>query len=1018
MTNNNAINAGWVRVFLALAAVGMLSGPAAAQGEYVQADVEISGKKINAFSDGDEQVSVVLGEFKMTVGERVVTGRDAVVWIATRQAGQTVLRDVRVYVEGDVVLSEPDGASTGDRAMYITFFVRGRVKAGGGQTEQTPLKDLPLYRRAMTARREGEGLAEPSDTTDAPAGADGRDDQPSTQHSAPELFRLDEPPVKRRDADQPDSSSTPSSDDEPMKLPFEVVRGSADKAAVPDRSPVVTIEPTEPNVVATQPGQPDQTPVQPVNFYAKELVSQKVGEDGRRVTVFTGGVYLSQGDPDPDSEYVLELRSQDAVVFSEVLGEDASAMPIKDTYAPFSPQIGRNGQETIVGIYLYGDVVISRGERFMRGPEAYYDFTSDRAIMIDPVFKSVQAQRNIPIYVRAAEGRMLSAREMWFRDAKVSTSEFASPTYHFAGRRVYMMDETAYDAKGTRISQRRAKTKVKGATVFVRSVPVMYFPWLYGDAEQGHTALRSVRISTGGSLGFVTATKWSLFRVLGLSKPEGFSGALHLNYRRGPEIGVDMDYARRNYSGYSKLWGMVDRQEEDEFGRLNKDIPAQQNRGRVLIRHKQYLPRDWQMQFELSYLCDKNYLRQFFPDEFYAGKEQETLLYAKKQRDNWALDVLLKARINRFLTQTESAPDVGFRILGEPLLGDRLTSFAEARAGAKQYRQENDLKIDDSGWMGRFDARGEIDWPVHVGPLNLVPYVAARGDYWTASPEGGKSNRVHGEVGIRADTHLWRIYNNVDNRFWDLHKLKHIITPEVVAMLTANTATPAELYPLSPAIEEHIEGLSGVTFGVRQRLQTKRGKAGKQRTVDWMRLDVMAGFFDADPRFHPSADGRFFASRPEYSLGRDFINVDYAWKISDATTFLADMNYDINQSDLGRAGVGLAVRRDPRVDYFLGLRTIKDMETAVLTFAARYKINRKYTVTFSEQYDLDYDGGTNLSTTLTVTRKFPRWYVGLAASYDARYRDVTLMLQFWPEGIPEFMVETGEIYFPARSKEN
>jgi hypothetical protein len=581
-----------------------------------------------------------------------------------------------------------------------------------------------------------------------------------------------------------------------------------------------------------------------------------------------------------------------------------------------------------------------------------------------------------------------------------------------------MMDRTAYDSTGEAVSQPRMYTRSSHGAFYVRSVPVLYLPWLQGDAERGHTALRSIRVGPDAEHGFTVATKWSLFKLFGMETPEGFNGRLYLNYRGGPEAGAEIEYARRTYSGYGKAWGMMDDEGEDEFGRQNNpDAPSE--RGRVLWRHKQFLPRDWQVQAEFSYLSDRNYLRSFFPAEFYGGKEQETLLYAKKQRDNWAIDVLAQVRINSFLTQTESAPDISGRIYGEPLLGDLLTGFAEAHAGIKRYRPgDGSMYSEGSDWMGRANIRGEVDWPINVGQVHVVPYAAGRADYWSQAPAGGTNNNVYGELGVRATTQLWRIYQGVRSRLWDLNMLKHIVAPEIAGMLAAGTATPDELYPMSPAIEQNIEGFSGITFGLRQRLQTRRGAPGQQRTVNWMRLDVMAGFFNADEDFHPSADGRYYTSRPEFSLARNFINFDYTWHIAESTTLLADMNIDLDEGNVGRSGIGLAVDRGERLDYYLGLRTIRDLDATVLTFGARYKINRKYTVTFIEQYDLEYDGGISLLTRLKIVRKFPRWYVGMEISYDRRYEDFTVMLTFWPEGIPEAGFETGEFSLFGRSEDN
>ena len=216
-----------------------------------------------------------------------------------------------------------------------------------------------------------------------------------------------------------------------------------------------------------------------------------------------------------------------------------------------------------------------------------------------------------------------------------------------------------------------------------------------------------------------------------------------------------------------------------------------------------------------------------------------------------------------------------------------------------------------------------------------------------------------------------------------------------------------KLLPMNPDIEEHLMRQGGYTVGVRQRLQTKRGTPGKRKTVDWMRLDVTGGGF-RDTSTLP-ADGRYVMYRPEYSLGRSFINGEYLWNISDSTTLLSDVNHDPRNGKLGKASVSLNVERDPRLSYFGGIRYIRPLDSSVATFGGNYRLSKKYAVTFYEQYDLDFRGGDNLVTRLTLTRKLPRWYIGLSLVFDRNGEgdDVGVYLMLWPEGAPEVKIGSG-----------
>ena len=980
-------------LFLAAGAI-LAAAPAAVADEYIHEDARIRGKEIHSFQDANEDVLVVLGDFSLTLGKHVVSGRDGVLWVRTRSAGGGLgLNDIELYVEGNARILEPGGAATSDRHMFVSVRSLGRLGAIGTMSDR-PLINFPLYRRAVVSRASARQGPPPRPTAEAPT-----------------LKVVRQPPPPRKEA-------------------IEVTR------------------PGERRIRATT-TPPAPRPVEPVHFHAEHFSSQEIGEGAaqRRVTIARGNVYLSQGNP--ESDLYLELRAQSAVVFS---ARKAPGTP--DPNVPWAPKVRGiempgGGEMVVTGVYLEGDVVISRGERSLRGPEAFYDFLHHRAIVPQPVFRTVQEARNIPVFVRADEARMLSERELAFTHAKVSTSDFYTPSYHIGAGRAYFKNTTPYDETGMRLGENSWLTEMEDATFNVRGLPVAYWPQSRSNVTEGHSPLRRATIGRHGQMGFGGETQWHLFRLLGLLEPEGFEATLDLNwYDRGPFAALDLAYDRETYHGYWRLDGMVDRDENDDFGEERENLAAPEQRGRVLARHKQYLPNDWEVQFELSYFCDENYLEAFFPGEYHAGKEQETLLYAKKQRDNWAFTTLLQYRLDRFVAQAESMPEFGFHLIGESLLGDRLTFFSESRAGLKRFRLPNGFWKDAADFYGmpgnvfdldestrcfaRLDTRNEVNLPLHFGPVNVVPFAMGRATYWgdthgyygaeealrDAAPDVADS-RLYGQIGVRANTHFWRVNPDVQSRLWDLNGLKHVITPEIVAFLGGGTAQPEELYlyPMDPDVERHLRDQSGVAFGVTQRLQTKRGEGENRRIVEWMRLATSLGVYDNGADTLP-ADGRFFFSRPEYSLGRNHFNVDYTWNLSDATTFLADGNFDLNTGRVRRWNLGLAVSRDPRLRYFAGVRSIMDLDSVIGTVGATYKINEKYTLSAFQQFDMDYDGHESMASSITLMRKFPRWYVGATFVMDHRTDDIGIYLTLWPEGVPEVRIGSGRSAILAESDMN
>ncbi len=907
------------------------------------------------FTAGGETVNVVEGDFSLTVGRRKLSGANAVLWTTERRMGKAILRDIEVYIEGD---------ST--RKARI-------IEADGATTTDRAIM-VTLGQRGKFRAKVG-------------------------RHS--DKSRVSSPLYLRAAA-----MRKPSSSESGVKPPPAVRKKSDDKTA--KTKPVRPARKAKPR------------PYSPITFRADALSSEEIPDPSDpkkklRITIAKGSVYLSQGSA--ESDLFVQMSADSAVLYTAPRADG-----------------DRAASERIVGAYLEGDVILRQGERTIRGPRLFYDFENSRAIFLEPVMRTVQEQRGIPVYVRAKEGRQLGALaerddrpgvkggKWYFRKAIVTTSDFLTPGYHIAARRVYMEDARRYyydeeEKKWVPVGERAWRSTLKNTTFNILSVPVLWSPKIVGNAEEGHTALRKISGGSNGRFGWGVESDWYLFRLLGIPKPDGFKGTIELSaYERGFLIGPKVRYKRQNYSGYARGSFMHDTKGEDDFGTDRENIDAQTSRGRFLWRHKQFLPKDWMLQAEISYLSDRNFLEQFHPSDFWTGKEQETLIYAKKQKDNWALTALGKWRLNDFQTQTEAYPDVGAYLIGQSLWQDRLTLYKEAHLGIIRFRPDRDLDTPASDPTVRGDARIEVNMPFAIGPVRFLPSAANRITAWSDTPNEGALCRSWGKVGLDAQTHIWRIYNNVDNRLWDLHRIKHVITPYGSVFFSCTDVQPDRTYAFSPETEQYIHRLGGGTLGVRQLWQTKRGPEGNRHIADWLRLNLAMSLFDDDFTQMP-ADGRYYASRPEYSLARNAVNGDAAWYISDSTILLGDFNYDIDSGDIGKANVGLTVLRDPRLKYYVGVRYINALDSAVGTFGASYQINRKYRVSIFEQYDFDWKSGDNLSTTVTLTRKFPRLYVSLSFGYDATYDDVTMMVSVWPEGIPEARIGTSKVSLLQRTNE-
>src|ERR1035437_1334159 len=112
--------ASWLALAAAIVA-GVLSLPGRACCEdYIQEDAKLSGKTIYFMQDDSgKDVTIVQGNFRLTIGKHVITGDGAVLWIQEVPAGETVRRKMTIYIEGHGRVVEPDGATTADRTILV-----------------------------------------------------------------------------------------------------------------------------------------------------------------------------------------------------------------------------------------------------------------------------------------------------------------------------------------------------------------------------------------------------------------------------------------------------------------------------------------------------------------------------------------------------------------------------------------------------------------------------------------------------------------------------------------------------------------------------------------------------------------------------------------------------------------------------------------------------------------------------------------------------------------------------------
>jgi lipopolysaccharide assembly outer membrane protein LptD (OstA) len=964
----------WTPTALVAAIVVVLTTPLSLHAQYepLVDQVIVTAPSANTWVDGDTHIIQLKGPVTIALDKTQLSAESAVMWVTPLRGVLADQRRVEVALIGSAKVSQPNEIERSGPKLYVTSRVRGSIRmtaerAGGDQSQ------TDSYKQAVAMR-----------------------------------------PVAIRPGDAPGK----------------------------------WIEEEQPLIPATQPStQPSRhfRPSQPVTIAADRLQTVETA-DGVVAAVLTGNIKLFQRTEVGD---FIELEADRAVVFTPFhkLTELEGANRLQAI------------EQAVTGAYLEGDVRIVRtpadqrreGEQRLRANRAYYDFTTDRAALTDVVLHTIDPKTEIPIVVRARLVRQLSKNEYTAENARISSSSFNTPAFHIGAASTYIR-QTDFDNE---ITGTRTNFIARNATFNIGGVPVFYLPAAGGTVVE-RSALRSIQTAGASKFGFGVLSEWGLFESLGQAPPKGLDLSYKLDYftKRGPAAGFDAEYKGGfisettlqpwSFSGDFMSYLVYDHG-EDDLGKRRVDVePDDELRGRFFWRHQHFIPGDWHIQVTGGYISDPTFMEEWFNKDFRTEAPLQTSLYAKRQRDTEAITFLTTWQPNDFATvaevyqeqaEIERAMEIGYLRVGDSVLSDKMTFFSTNSVSNLRFDQSNS-DLEDLGfrpqpvgfespglpsfgqtgtpgtgnWRGDF--RQELDFPFSAGRLRVVPYVVGRFTQYSESPDGGSHDRAYAAAGMRITTAFWKVDDTVESKLFDLHRLRHVIEPQINLYTSAQSADRSDLFIYDEPIDA-ITDISAVQLALHQRWQTKRGGPGRWRSVDFFTLNTELNLFankPSDEELDPiNFRGLFFTSIPEASIPRDSINGDFLWRVSDTVSVFGDGSYNINEDKLATAGIGFGVRQG-RVGYSVGLRHIGLDFTEIvngnsftfeqqdlLMFGFNYELTSKYNLVVQNSYDLAQH--RNDRSFATLVRKFDRFFVAVSVRVDSIGEENAVFLNVWPEGV-------------------
>jgi len=464
--------------------------------------IQVTGRIIHTWYERPGlRVMLVIDGFTVMTAKEQLTARDGVVWF-DEGAATTSKATLGVYAETGAEYKDAAGKIETFDSVYLVMESAGEVNLHSDESLRGKAEDTELFLRAKKLRKEYL--------------TSGRRETATGVTPAPEVPEKVEPPGVR-------------------------------EAGVPQEITIIS-----------------QDDVRQVNFTS--FVEKQKDENGReidvRVSIWTGGVYVTRGD--------MEMAADSLVIWTPEGAVRAAARPKPKADEATQPAEKKPADESLpepatgtaapgtsqslaAEAYLEGHVRVTQGRRMLQCNQLFYDFRRDQALALNTKIKTFSKTRNVPVYYYADEVRQLARGLFVGTDARMTTCEFAHPHYTLGGSQMTLTDLTPLPGEdGEEPEHRRVRFVGKDVTFRVRNLPISYWPTMAGDVAEDVTALRTLRIENRSNRGTGLVTQWHLMRLLGIeAEPPGFNMYLNADVwsERGPALGVESEYRRKDFYG-------------------------------------------------------------------------------------------------------------------------------------------------------------------------------------------------------------------------------------------------------------------------------------------------------------------------------------------------------------------------------------------------------------------------------------------------------------------------------------
>ncbi|MGN6547242.1 MAG: organic solvent tolerance protein OstA [Aureliella sp.] len=706
-----------------------------------------------------------------------------------------------------------------------------------------------------------------------------------------------------------------------------------------------------------------------------------------------------------------------------------------------------------IELYLEGNIVLHQGQRLIYAERMYYNVSSEYGMVLSAEVLTPVPQYQGLVRLKADVLEQRNRQNFLAYGAAVTSSRLGVPRYWMQADRVQLQDtrpeESIDNSRPPGLSQpTNMLATSRNNFVYLAGVPVTYWPVFTTNLAKPTYYLTGVKFKNDQIFGTQVYADWDLYQLTGIKPIDGTDWTLSTDYlsKRGPAAGTRFTMDKPSFlfsgptAGYLDAWFIQDH----GLDRLGADrqnlVPEATTRGRAVGRFRSLLTPNTELWSELGYISDRNFLEQYFENEWDQQKDYDTALRLRQYNGNRMFDLWGKVRLNDFFTDTEWLPRADHYWLGQDL-GEYLTWSEHTSVGYGHQRiatvptDPRDAatftylpwETDSEGL--RAITRQEINAPFDLGAWKIIPFASGEAAYWGEDLTGNPLTRLTGQGGVRTALPFWRADPSYRSELFDINGMAHKVTLQSELFYADSTQDISRLPlydPLDDNSQEHfrrrmifntfggnrplrfdernyalrqgmqryvtansmeiVDDMAQVRMGVDQRWQTKRGAPGRERIVDLVTLDV---------------DWIYFPKAQRDNFGEDVgaVNYDFRYNIGDRLALLSDGYFDVFSQGLKAVSAGAMISRPGRGEAYLGMLSLEGpISSNVLNGYVNYQLTEKWIATGGAAWDFSDVG--SVGQTFMLTRIGESALVQVGMNVDSGRNNVSFNFNIEPRFLP------------------